>query len=207
MIFVFLHNQDTFTHDWEDLEIRLEDKVMVSSMISTLRKSTEELQYKVAITFGIGLETAAKTIHSTIQLALRNSVHPIHKRFRTRVAQLHFPRLAGHHGVFHTDTFFSAMPSLSNCRMGQLYVNDVDFMKLYPMQQKGKAADTPVAFIHIIGIPAGLHSDIAKELTQGKMAETIKEYWIAPSQAKPYSPWQVRAKLSIREVKMLFERP
>lgn len=52
-----------------------------------------------------------------------------------------------------------------------------------------------------IGIPAGLHSDNAKELTEGKMAEIIKEFWITPSQAEPYSPWQVRAELSIREVK------
>jgi hypothetical protein len=33
------------------------------------------------------------------------------------------------------------------------------------------------------------------------MAEILKEFWISPSQAEPYSPWQVRAELSIREVK------
>jgi hypothetical protein len=70
-----------------------------------------------------------------------------------------------------------------------------------PRSKKGKAADTLVAFMQDIGIPAGLHSDNARELTVGKMAEIIKEFWITPSQAKPYSPWQVRAELSLREVK------
>jgi hypothetical protein len=120
-----------------------------------------------------------------MQLALRHSVHPI----------------AGCHGVFHTDTCFSGIPSLSNCKMGQLNVNDTNFTKFYPMRRKGEAADTLIASIQDIGIPSGLHIDNAKELTMGRMAEIIKELWITPSQAEPYSPWQVRAELSIREVK------
>jgi len=85
--------------------------------------------------------------------------------------------------------------------MGQLYVNDADFTKFYPMRRKGEASDTLISFMQDIGIPLGLHSDNAKELTEGKMGEIVKEFWITPSQAEPYSPWQLRAELSIREVK------
>jgi hypothetical protein len=46
-----------------------------------------------------------------------------------------------------------------------------------------------------IGIPSALHSDDAKELTQGRMAQVLKEFWIKPTQSEPYSPWQVRAEL------------
>jgi len=68
---------------------------MVGSITSHPRSPSEELRNKVAKTFGIGLKTAERTIWCTTQLALRHAVHPIHKRFKTRVAQLHYPRLGG----------------------------------------------------------------------------------------------------------------
>lgn len=92
------------------------------------------------------------------------------------MAQLRYPRLTGRHGVFHTDTFFAETSTLSNCTMGQMYTNDVIFSKFYPMHQKGEATDTLVAFMQDIGIPAGLHSDNAKELTQGQIADIAKEF-------------------------------
>jgi hypothetical protein len=52
-----------------------------------------------------------------------------------------------------------------------------------------------------IGIPAELHSDDAKELTMGKMGDLAWQFWIKTTQSEPYSPWQVRAELCIREVK------
>jgi hypothetical protein len=143
----------------------MELKVLVGSMSSKSRLPTETLCNKIAKTFGVGLETAARTIQSTTQLALRQSIHPIHKRFKMRVAQLQYQRLSGHSGKFHTDTFFSDVPSLSKCKMGQLYANDNDFTKFCPMHRKGEASDTLIAFMQDIGIPSGLHSDNAKELT------------------------------------------
>jgi hypothetical protein len=50
------------THEWEDLGPKMEAKVMVSSMTSKPRLPTEELHNKVAKTFGISLETVARTI-------------------------------------------------------------------------------------------------------------------------------------------------
>jgi hypothetical protein len=157
-----------------DLCQQMELKVLVGSVSSKSRLPTEILRNKVAKTLGVGLETAARTIRSTTQLALRQSIHPTHKRFKTRVAQLQYPRLSRHSGKLHTDTFFLDVPSLSNCKMGQLYANDVDFTKFYPMHCKGEASDTLIAFMQDIGIPSGLHSDNANELTEGKMAEILK---------------------------------
>jgi hypothetical protein len=39
------------------------------------------------------------------------------------------------------------------------------------------------------------------ELTQGRMGDMLKKFWIKPSQSEPYLPWQVRAELCIREIK------
>ena len=85
--------------------------------------------------------------------------------------------------------------------MGQMYTNDVHFMKFYPMQWRSDAPDTLVIFMQDIGIPSELHSDDAKELTLGRMGELVKKYWIKGTQSEPYSPWQVHAELCIREVK------
>ncbi len=52
-----------------------------------------------------------------------------------------------------------------------------------------------------VGIPSHLHSDDAKELTQGRMGELICKCWIYASQSEPYSPWQVCAELCNRELK------
>jgi hypothetical protein len=79
--------------------------------------------------------------------------------------------------------------------------NDRDFTKFYPMQQKGQAVDTLIKFMQDIGIPAGLHIDNAKELSQGRMEDLAQEFWIPITQSKPHSPWQVRAELCIREIK------
>jgi len=165
----------------------------VNAATSKHRRESDELRNKVSKTFGIGLETASRTLKATTQLALRHALHPIHKRYTTKVAQLRYPRLTGRHGVFHTDTFFADTPTLSNCTIGQMYTNDVDFSKFYPMRRKGDVADTMIAFMQDIGIPSGLHSDNAKELTQGRVADIAKEFWIKVSQSEPYSPWQVRA--------------
>jgi hypothetical protein len=150
-------------------------KVLVASTTSTPR-STESLRNKIASTFGIGLETAQRTLQATTQLALRNETHPIHRRYRTDVAQLRYPRLGGIHGKFHTDTFFAGVPSLNQATMGQMYTNDIHFSKFYPMQRKSQAPDTLVSFMQDIGIPSDLHSDDAKELFQGRMKELMRKF-------------------------------
>ncbi len=102
----------------------------IDAIETSKRTPGEDLEIKVANRFGIGLETAKRTLNATTQLALRHTLHPIHRRYRTQVAQLRYPRLAPPHGKFHTDTFFTSCPSIHGCPMGQMYTNDVHFSKL-----------------------------------------------------------------------------
>jgi hypothetical protein len=185
----------------EDIMRNMTRMIKINAVQSGLRKPNEELRDKVARTFRIGLDTADKTLAATTQLALRHTLHPIHRRYKTQVAQLRYPRLSGRHGKFHTDTFFSSISSIHGATMGQMYTNDTHFTKFYPMKRKGEAPDTLISFMQDIGIPSELHSDDAKELTQGRMAAIAREFWIKTTQSEPYSPWQVRAELAIREVK------
>jgi hypothetical protein len=104
----------------------------INSLKSQSRSHSSHLKNQVSTVFGVGLETAERTLQATTQLALWNAIHPVHHRFRTEVAQLHYPRLGGPHGGFHTDNFFASHPSLSRCTMGQMYTNNVHFTKFYP---------------------------------------------------------------------------
>ncbi len=139
--------------------------------------------------WGIRVETATRTLNATTQLAIRQAIHPIQGRFRTEVMQLRYPRLGGRHGRFYTDTFFAKTPSLGGAKMAQVYMNDVNFTKIVPMKTKAEAPDTLVQFMQDIGIPSHLHSDDAKELTQGRMGDIIRKCWIKATKSEPYSPW------------------
>lgn len=85
--------------------------------------------------------------------------------------------------------------------MAQIFINDLNFSKVYPMQAKSETSDTLKAFIHDVGIPHTLHSDDAKELMQGAFKQVCKDYNIPCTYTEPYSPWQNRAEGGIRELK------
>jgi hypothetical protein len=51
--------------------------------------------------------------------------------------------------------------------MGQLFVNDIGFMRFIPMKLKSEAGYALAEFIQDVGVPASLHTDEAKELNLG----------------------------------------
>ncbi len=59
------------------------------------------------------------------------------------------------------------------------------------MHLKSEAPEALISFMQDIGIPSDLHSNDAKELTQGRMVELLCKFWIKSTQSDPYSPWQV----------------
>jgi hypothetical protein len=85
--------------------------------------------------------------------------------------------------------------------MAQLYTNDIGFSKIYPMKSKSETPDSLLTFIHDVGIPSSIHSDGAKELSQGRFKTICTEYGIPSTITEPYSPWQNRAEGGIRELK------
>jgi hypothetical protein len=106
-----------------------------------------------------------RTIRATTQLAICQAIHPIQCRFHTEVLQLKYPRIGGQHGKFHPDNFYAQVPSLSMCTMGQMYTNDIGFVKFIPMQHISDAPNTLVKFMQDVGISAEFHSYDSKELT------------------------------------------
>jgi len=85
--------------------------------------------------------------------------------------------------------------------MWQLFVNDIGFYHFVPMKSNAEAGNALLEFIQDIGIPSALHTDDAKELTSGKWEQVRKDHGIKQNLAKPYSPFQNRTEVNIRELK------
>ena len=179
------------------------DEVALRQLVSanTSSRSFRTTAEKLAVNWNIGLEAAKNTLQVTTQKGIRYTSHPIEQRFRTRQAQLRYKQLGGRHGRFYTDTFFSSVNSLNGSAMAQVYTNDQGYTRVYPMKLKSQAHETLSTFIHEVGIPSAIHSDDAPELMQGRFKELCKEFHIPCTYSEPYSPWQNRAEVSIRELK------
>jgi hypothetical protein len=90
--------------------------------------------------------------------------------------------------------------------MAQLFVNDVKFLRIFPMKRKSEAASTLIQLIQDIGIPSHIHTDGARELQYGKWRDVCQEYGIKQTITEPYSPWHNRAEVNIREAKKAIYR-
>jgi hypothetical protein len=112
----------------------------------------------------IGLQTAAKTLMSTTQKGVRNAIHPIHRHFRTRQTQLHYPQLSS---KFYSDTMFAFTTSICHFTCGQIFINDLNFSRIIPMKWKANAGDALMYMIQDIGIPFEMHIGGAKDENLG----------------------------------------
>ncbi len=90
--------------------------------------------------------------------------------------------------------------------MAQLFVNDIKFLRIFPMKKKSDAPSTLLELIQDIGIPSAIHTDGAKELQYGKCCDVCQEYGIKQTVTEPYSPWQNGAEVNIREAKKSIHR-
>jgi len=176
------------------------DTLQVSSMTSSKHLPSLPAA-KLAQRWAISEATANKTLKVTTQKGVRNALYPIEQRFHTRQAQLRCPQLSGRHGRFYTDTFFSSVKSIDMATCCQLFGNDIGFTQVYPMRLKSEAHLSLKSFVHNVGIPHILHSDNAKELSQGEWRKVCNDFSIHTKNTEPHSPWKNRAEGHIRELK------
>jgi hypothetical protein len=66
---------------------------------------------------------------------------------------------------------------------------------------KSEAPQALKELIQDVGIPSEIHTDGAKELTQGSWKQTCQEAGIRVTQTEKNSPWQNRTEVEIRELK------
>jgi len=82
--------------------------------------------------------------------------------------QLRYRQLGGTGGRFYSDTFFSTCKSVNKKSCCQIFVNNVGFYHITPMECESQASEALVEFIQHVGIPHHLHTDGAKTQTLGE---------------------------------------
>ena len=88
----------------------------------------------LARNWGIGLETAARTLHSTTQRGVRTVLHPsLSRRFRTNDRQLRTRRLRED---IYTDTLISKTKSQCGNKYAQIFGTVNGWARVFSMQKK-----------------------------------------------------------------------
>ena len=183
------------------------DSIQSSVIISSLRREgkantilTPEI---LSQAWHIPLNLAKRTMDVTEYKSIRSQEGKLSRRFRTNTYQRRYRRLGGPFSRFYTDTLFSKVKSISGNTCAQIYSNRIGFTKLYPMDSKSNAHNSFSTLIHEVGIPHELHSDHAKELTEGEFKKKLNKYEVYQTTTEPHSPWQNDAERKIGMVKRL----
>ncbi len=100
--------------------------------------------------WGLGLETAKRTLEVTMQVGVRKYVHPVTRRFKTRQQAIRYPRLSG---KFYTDTMFSPTISLRGYTCAQVFTDGYGYDEFYPLKSKADASRGLLGFIQESGVP------------------------------------------------------
>jgi hypothetical protein len=187
----------------------LDDAYFVTSVQNTVVIGSAELSnhcYKVspeelAHCWNIGLATAKRTLRVTTQHGVKKLVNcALVQRVKPYTLQLLFRHLRTN---LYTDTMFSKLKLLHGNTCAQVFVNDIDWTRAYPMKSKAKAHEVLDLLFHRKGVPAAVILDNAKELTHGKFRRKVCSAGAHALEIEPYSPWLNRAKTVIKALKRM----
>jgi len=173
-----IHEADVISIDVEHRE------AMATSSGSRASTITKE---DLAKRWFIGLDIAARTLDATTKMGMRYVEGPLERRLRTSQAHMRFPNLEIR---TYTDTMFSSKKSIRGYSCAQVLTDGHHFCRVYPLRSKGDAHHALMSFIHEVGIPKTLHSDLALEETRGEWSKIIKQYHINQTTTEAKSPWQ-----------------
>ena len=148
--------------------------------------------------WGIGLDTAHRTLTAKTQLGIRKVLHPVERRYRTRQAHLRFPNL---NTRLYTDTMFAHQISIRKNTCAQVFTNGVGYDLFYPLKKEKFAVEALNEVIRTVGVSKELVSDGAKAEIYGRFGDVAAEYRIKQRVTEPYSGLQNRAEAAIREIK------
>ncbi len=172
--------------------------------ISSLSTGVQQLSTsdeQISKIFCCSHKTAIRTRQVTTQKGIRSMSDHLTRRYRTKQAALRYPQLGGRHGRFYSDTMFASVSSIRNNNVAQIFVNDLGFTRLTPLRSKSEAGHALLEFIQDVGIPSALHTDNAKEMTTGLWERIRKDHQIKQTVTEPFSPFQNKAEIGIKEVK------
>jgi hypothetical protein len=120
---------------------------------------------QLASKWNIGLEMAKRTLDATTQHGIRLSANPsIARRFRSNDQKMRYNCL---NTDVYTDTMFSTVKSSRGNTCGQIYTNDLEWTRFFPMSSKAQTHETLDLLFKRDGVPRALISDGAYKLAKG----------------------------------------
>ncbi len=169
--------------------------------IRTGDATSEITPENVAKRWMVGVETAKSTLNVTTQRGIRSIPNPATRRFKTQMTHLRYPRLGG---MFYADIMEPKVKSLESQRYAHIIGNGCGYTKAYPMEKKNESIHALDDFVKKVGIPETLLCD--NDATMEGWSEwkkRIRKNSIDPKYTEPYSPFQNKAELDIRELKRM----
>ena len=158
----------------------------------------------VATQWMVGLETAKNSLKVTTQRGIRFISNPATRRFKTQMVHLRYPRLRR---MFYADIMEPKIKSIGSHRYAHVIGNGRGYTKAYPMERKNESIYALNDFIKKVGIPELLSCDNDATMEGwSKWKKRIRKYSIEPRYTEPYSPFQNKAELDIRELKRMIRR-
>jgi hypothetical protein len=144
----------------------------------------------------IGLEAAKRTLRVTTQRRIKTVADAsISHHWGTNDRSMRYNRLKSN---LFTDYMFTNVTLTCGNNGGQVYNNDTDWIKLYPILSRGDCHATFLDLLaHREGVPDVLISEQAKEQARGQMQKKVRE----AGECEPYRPFQNRAEAGIHELK------
>ena len=153
----------------------------------------------IARNFGVGLDTARRTLKATTQRGIRTVLNPtLSRRFRTNDRQLRYRRLAVE---MFTDTLFSKVKSKRGNTCSQVFGTAGGWARAYPMKLKSQAHEALSLLHQREGVPNVMIMDGSGEQTQGKFRHKCRQAGTHVKQTEPYTPFSNAAEGTIRELK------
>jgi hypothetical protein len=153
--------------------------------------------------WNVGLGAATQTLQVTTQLGVRTLKHPAQRRFRTAMPHLRYPRLKG---TWYADTLFFTAKSVRGFKCAHLIGNGVGYARFMPLESKADAHLSLTSYIHSKGIMENLVVDGDPTMAYKEWKKTVREFRINQTTTEPYSPWQNRVEIDVREVKRAMRR-
>ena len=153
----------------------------------------------LAARWGIGIETARRTIESTTQRGVRTVAHPsLSRRFRTNDRQLRYRRLSTE---IYADTLVSKFKSRRGNSYAQVFATKFGWCRVFPIQKKSDAHHALSLLFARDGVPPCIIVDGSKEQMQGDFRRKARQADCHIRAVEPHSPWSNAAEAAIRELK------
>ena len=179
-----------------------EKSVENNSQIVALRTSSRGTKVNattLATRWGIGIESARRTLECTEQSAVRAYTSKLTRRYRTNDRKLRYRRLTT---AMFSDTMKANVASWFRGNVyGQVFCTNFHWCRIFPMKAKSDAHKALPLLFNETGVPHTMIVDNALEQIHGNFRKRVSEVGAVLKQIEPYSPWQNAAEGCIRELK------